>query len=107
MTPRLRLSEYRRAAGGAELPVHEVAAISRARIVGERAFHLHRVALNTFTVPAPALMYWQSRHQQCRVNSGSASILYRTAPQRHPPVMVMCSSLAIMNARSRGMTTLV
>jgi hypothetical protein len=32
------------------------------------------LAKNTFTVPEPAPIYWQSRHQQWRANSGSASI---------------------------------
>jgi len=44
MTPRFGLGEYRRAAGGAEVPVHLVAALGLARIVGERAFDLHRAA---------------------------------------------------------------
>ena len=43
----------------------------------------------TLTVPLPAARNWQSRHQQTRVAMGSAATVYRTAPHRHPPVLVM------------------
>ena len=66
VTPRFRLSEHRRPAGGAEVPVHHVAALGRARIVGERAFdryrfaweeHVHRASARAdiLAVSAPAM----------------------------------------------------
>jgi hypothetical protein len=41
----------------------------------------------TDTAAFPAAIYWQRRHQQRRAVRGSALVSYRTAPQRHPPVI--------------------
>jgi hypothetical protein len=43
------------------------------------------VGKNTFTVPLPDAMYWQSRHQHTRVTIGSDVLSYRTALHKHPP----------------------
>jgi hypothetical protein len=45
------------------------------------------------TVPLPAPKYWQTRHQQIRVNSGAATLRNRTARHKHPPVISMQSLL--------------
>jgi hypothetical protein len=41
----------------------------------------------TDTAAFPVAIYWQRRHQQRRAVRGSAFVSYRTAPQRHPPVI--------------------
>jgi len=41
------------------------------------------------TVPLPAPIYWQSRHQHTRVTTGGAELSQRIAPQKHRPVIVM------------------
>src|SRR5262245_980172 len=75
MTPRLGLGEDRRAAGGAEVPVHLVAALGLAGIVGERALDLHLLAreehvhragggADILAVPAPAM----PREQRLRLD---------------------------------------
>ena len=52
---------------------------------------------HTDTAAFPVVKYWQVRHQHRRVVIGSASIAYRTAPQRHPPVIVGLRSSAILS----------
>jgi hypothetical protein len=37
------------------------------------------------------LVFWQSVQWQIPANSGSADVLYRTAPHTHPPLMVVMS----------------
>ena len=41
----------------------------------------------TDTAAFPVAIYWQRRHQQRRAVRGSAFVSYRTALQRHPPVI--------------------
>ena len=49
--------------------MHKSPAVSSVLIIRQFAFRLDSFAgKNTFTVPLPAPMYWQSRHQQCRAN---------------------------------------
>ena len=48
--------------------------------------HMRKQAL---TVPLPAPIYWQSRHQHTRVTTGGAELSQRIAPQKHRPVIVM------------------
>src|SRR5947208_1279724 len=49
-----------------------------------------------FPVALPAATYWHTRHQHMPTVTGASLKLYRTAPQRHPPVSAMgCSSHAM------------
>ena len=105
MTPRFGLGENRRPAGGAEVPVHLVAALGLARIVGERAFDLHRFACeehvhragaraDILAVPAPAMPREQRlrldpvAHRAAAASSGDGHVFlphFRVAAARSLP----------------------
>jgi hypothetical protein len=50
------------------------------------------VGKQTLTVPLPAPRYWQTRHQQTRVITGSDADSYRISLHKQPPVMVISSA---------------
>jgi len=76
MRARFRLRGDGRSAFRAEAPMHEIAARGPARVILELALDMHGLARKvTLTVPLPAPMNWQSRHQQTRTWIGSASTL--------------------------------
>jgi hypothetical protein len=56
--------------------MHDAAAVGDQAIVSRTSPLTFTASLGkqTFTVPLPAPMYWQTRHQQARVIRGSALI---------------------------------
>ena len=60
---------------------------------------------HTLTAALPVAIYWQTRHQHSRAVIGAAFVLYRTAPQRQPPEIVIHFSSLTPLSSQHGQTT--